>query len=49
MKAKGAVACGHGETAAAAEEILQEGGSAFDAVLAGGPVGRASLTGYVFR
>ena len=34
MKAKGAVACGHGETAAAAEEILQEGGSAFDAVLA---------------
>ncbi len=31
---KGAVACGHAETAAAAAEILAEGGSAFDAVLA---------------
>ena len=35
MKAKGAVACGHPETAAAAVEMLQDGGSAFDAVLAG--------------
>ncbi|MDX1400672.1 MAG: gamma-glutamyltransferase, partial [Kiloniellales bacterium] len=32
--AKGAVACGHPETAAAAAEILEEGGSAFDAILA---------------
>jgi gamma-glutamyltranspeptidase/glutathione hydrolase len=31
----GAVACGHPQTAAAAAEILQEGGTAFDAVLAG--------------
>jgi len=30
----GAVACGHPATAAAAEEILAEGGNAFDAVLA---------------
>ena len=30
----GAVACGHPETAAAAEEILKEGGNAFDAVIA---------------
>ena len=34
MTAKGAVACGHAETAAAAAEILEEGGTAFDAVLA---------------
>ena len=34
MKAKGAVACGHPATAAAAEEILRDGGNAFDAVLA---------------
>lgn len=34
MGAKGAVACGHLETAAAAVEILEDGGSAFDAVLA---------------
>ncbi len=34
MAAKGAVACGHAETAAAAAEILEEGGTAFDAVLA---------------
>ncbi len=32
--AKGAVACGHEETAAAASEILAEGGNAFDAALA---------------
>ncbi len=31
---KGAVACGHEETAAAASEILDEGGNAFDAALA---------------
>ena len=31
---RGAVACGHPATAAAAEEILAEGGNAFDAVLA---------------
>lgn len=31
---KGAVACGHEETAAAAAEILAEGGNAFDAALA---------------
>ncbi len=30
----GAVACGHPETAAAAEEILRDGGNAFDAVIA---------------
>ncbi|WP_420349188.1 gamma-glutamyltransferase family protein [Pelagibius sp.] len=30
----GAVACGHPATAAAAEEVLREGGNAFDAVLA---------------
>jgi len=35
MAAKGAVACGHPTTAAAAEEILNDGGSAFDAALAG--------------
>ncbi len=34
MSAKGAVACGHEATAAAACEILDEGGSAFDAALA---------------
>ena len=33
-RAKGAVACGHEETAAAASEILAEGGNAFDAALA---------------
>jgi gamma-glutamyltranspeptidase/glutathione hydrolase len=32
---RGAVACGHPATAAAAEEVLAEGGNAFDAVLAG--------------
>ncbi len=32
--ARGAVACGHQETAAAAAEILAEGGNAFDAALA---------------
>lgn len=34
MAAKGAVACGHPQTAAAAAEILEEGGTAFDAILA---------------
>jgi gamma-glutamyltranspeptidase/glutathione hydrolase len=34
MTAKGAVACGHPATAGAAEEILTEGGNAFDAALA---------------
>lgn len=34
MTTKGAVACGHPETAAAAAEILMDGGNAFDAVLA---------------
>ena len=33
--AQGAIACGHPATAAAAGEILAEGGNAFDAVLAG--------------
>ncbi len=33
--AKGAVACGHPATAAAAREILEDGGNAFDATLAG--------------
>ena len=33
-KRRGAVACGHPATAAAAEEILADGGNAFDAVLA---------------
>ena len=32
---RGAVACGHPATAAAAQEMLAEGGNAFDAVLAG--------------
>lgn len=32
--ARGAVACGHPDTAAAAREILEDGGTAFDAVLA---------------
>lgn len=31
---RGAVACGHPVTAAAAEEVLREGGNAFDAVIA---------------
>ncbi len=35
MSKHGAVACGHPVTAAAVEEILTEGGNAFDAVLAG--------------
>jgi gamma-glutamyltranspeptidase/glutathione hydrolase len=34
MKSLGAVACGHPETAAAAESVLREGGNAFDAVIA---------------
>ncbi|KPJ91736.1 MAG: hypothetical protein AMJ53_10935 [Gammaproteobacteria bacterium SG8_11] len=34
MKPLGAVACGHPETAKAAELILREGGNAFDAILA---------------
>ena len=35
MHAKGIVAAGHSETARAAEIILQEGGNAFDAIVAG--------------
>jgi gamma-glutamyltranspeptidase/glutathione hydrolase len=35
MTGKGAIACGHPETAAAAREILDDGGNAFDAALAG--------------
>ncbi len=35
MKNHGAVACGHPATAAAVEEILHDGGNAFDAILAG--------------
>ncbi|MEE8393980.1 MAG: gamma-glutamyltransferase [Rhodospirillales bacterium] len=35
MKAKGAIAAGHPETARAAAIILEEGGNAFDAALAG--------------
>jgi gamma-glutamyltranspeptidase / glutathione hydrolase len=34
MKHTGAVACGHAETARAAEQILRDGGNAFDAVIA---------------
>ena len=34
MKHSGAIACGHAETARAAELILHEGGNAFDAVIA---------------
>jgi gamma-glutamyltranspeptidase / glutathione hydrolase len=34
MKHSGVVACGHGETARAAELMLREGGNAFDAVIA---------------
>ena len=34
MTAKGVIAAGHPETAAAAAAILAEGGNAFDAVLA---------------
>jgi gamma-glutamyltranspeptidase/glutathione hydrolase len=34
MKSLGAVACGHPQTAAAAESILREGGNAFDAIIA---------------
>jgi len=33
MKNKGAIACGHPETAKAAAQILNEGGNAFDAVI----------------
>ncbi|HEY5598214.1 MAG TPA: gamma-glutamyltransferase [Kiloniellales bacterium] len=35
MTGKGAIACGHPATAAAAREILVDGGNAFDAALAG--------------
>ncbi|MHA1599462.1 MAG: gamma-glutamyltransferase [Alphaproteobacteria bacterium] len=35
MTGKGAIACGHPATAAAAQEILDDGGNAFDAALAG--------------
>ncbi len=35
MTGKGAIACGHPATAAAAREILDDGGNAFDAALAG--------------
>ncbi len=35
MNARGAVAAGHEETARAAVQILQDGGNAFDAILAG--------------
>jgi len=35
MTGKGAIACGHPATAAAAQEILEDGGNAFDAALAG--------------
>jgi len=35
MAGKGAIACGHPATAAAAREILDDGGNAFDAALAG--------------
>ncbi len=35
MTGKGAIACGHPATAAAAREILADGGNAFDAVIAG--------------
>lgn len=35
MQRRGAIACGHPATAAAAEEMLAEGGNAFDAALAG--------------
>lgn len=34
MKPLGAVACGHSETAKAAESVLREGGNAFDAIIA---------------
>ena len=34
MRNKGAVACGHPETARSAELILEEGGNAFDAIIA---------------
>ena len=34
MRIKGAVACGHIETARAAEMVLKEGGNAFDAIIA---------------
>ena len=34
MGIKGAVACGHAETARAAETILKDGGNAFDAIIA---------------
>jgi gamma-glutamyltranspeptidase/glutathione hydrolase len=34
MKSLGGVACGHAETAKAAESILREGGNAFDAIIA---------------
>jgi len=34
MKAKGVISCGHPQTAHAAAQILEEGGNAFDAVIA---------------
>ncbi|MCZ6457767.1 MAG: gamma-glutamyltransferase, partial [Gammaproteobacteria bacterium] len=34
MSILGAIACGHPQTAAAAEEILLDGGNAFDAIIA---------------
>lgn len=34
MKPIGAIACGHAETARAAESVLREGGNAFDAIIA---------------
>lgn len=34
MKTRGAIACGHQQTASAAELVLREGGNAFDAIIA---------------